>query len=167
MEDIVSQPAKEADKNAAEQIIEAQIKILSVSYDKSIAYTNLITVAGYASFFGLWQITKDNLSSNYSIWAALLIAISAATFVLFEVTKNYFQSRNMQKLNKIVTDPEIANSAVALQTAFDNHNKRLNRQIVFWGYWWHFSWLITVATGVTAIGLLLWAFITHLLAVQP
>lgn len=164
MEEVVKRLAEEADKRAAEQIVEAQIKVMAATYDKSMAYTNLITVAGYASFFGLWQITKEKLDDNVSIWSALLIGISAAVFVLFEVTKNYFQSRNIQRLNGIITNPNIASSATALQQAFNEHNGRVNRQIVFWGYWWHFSWLITVSSGVTAIGLLLWSFVSQLLA---
>jgi len=37
---------------------------LGASYEKAMAYTNLIVVAGYAGFFALWQITKDYLSRN-------------------------------------------------------------------------------------------------------
>ena len=163
MEDMLKRLMQEEDKRQAERIVEAQIKVMSASYEKAMAYTNLITVAGYASFFGLWQITKDKLSNDYAIWAALLVAISAATFVFFEVTKSYFQSRNIQKLNRIITSPEIANSAVALQKAFDEHNLRVNKQILYWGYWWHFTWIVTVVTGVGAIGMLIWAFVQQLL----
>ena len=164
MEEVVKRLAEESDKRTAEQIVEAQIKVMAATYDKAMAYTNLITVAGYASFFGLWQITKEKLADNVSILSALLIVVSAAVFVLFEVTKNYFQSRNIQKLNAIITNPGTANSAIALQKAFDEHNSRVNRQIVYWGYWWHFSWIFTVTTGVAAIGLLLWSFLSQLLA---
>ncbi|MEW8524948.1 MAG: hypothetical protein AB2552_18045 [Candidatus Thiodiazotropha endolucinida] len=163
MEEIVSRLAQEEDKRSAKRIVDAQINIISAAYDKAIAYTNLITIAGYASFFGLWQITQDKMSDSYSVWAALLLAVSASLFVLFEVTKTYFHSKNVLKLNEIISNPEISNSATALQAAFDEHNKKLNQQTVYWGYWWHFTWVITVSTGVTAIVLLLWSFVTHLI----
>ncbi|EJC6960356.1 hypothetical protein MX910_004386 [Vibrio vulnificus] len=84
------------DKMAANALVEAQIKILTASYDKMAAYTNLVVVAGYATFFGLWNLTKDILSPDQKLWSALLIAISASVFVIFEVTKNYFHSRNRE-----------------------------------------------------------------------
>ncbi|MEW8654652.1 MAG: hypothetical protein AB2595_10465, partial [Candidatus Thiodiazotropha endolucinida] len=122
MEEIVSRLAQEEDKRSAKRIVDAQINIISAAYDKAIAYTNLITIAGYASFFGLWQITQDKMSDSYSVWAALLLAVSASLFVLFEVTKTYFHSKNVLKLNEIISNPEISNSATALQAAFDEHN---------------------------------------------
>jgi len=154
--------ANSPDRKIAEEIVEANIKIISASYDKMIAYTNLIIIAGYASFFGLWQITKDKLGNSQSIWAALLIAISISVFVLFEVTKTFFNSRCLLKHNKIITNPKIASSAEALKSAFDQHNQTINRQVVSWGYWWTISWIITVITGIAAIGFLLWSFIQYL-----
>ena len=41
MEEIVKQLAAEADKRRAEQIIETQIRVMTASYDKATAYTNL------------------------------------------------------------------------------------------------------------------------------
>ena len=162
MQKIVEHLAKEADKRSAEELIEAQIKVMAAAYEKASAYTNLIIVAGYASFFGLWQITKGLMSEKQVLWSALLISISASVFVFFEVTKTFFQSKQLQELNKIITDPRVSNSFSALRKAFDEHNLKVNRQIVYWGYWWHFAWIASVAAGVSAIGILMWAFVSGL-----
>ncbi|EGQ7800831.1 hypothetical protein P6A00_004601 [Vibrio parahaemolyticus] len=151
------------DKMAANALVEAQIKILTASYDKMAAYTNLVVVAGYATFFGLWNLTKDILSPDQKLWSALLIAISASVFVIFEVTKNYFHSRNIMKLNKIVTDPKITASAPKVLAAFDKHNQKLNKHMLAWGIWWHVSWVVSVVCGIAGAGVLMYAFIVGLL----
>lgn len=71
----------------AERIANAQEKVITVSYDKAAAYTTVIVFGGYAGIFGIWQLTKEYLSKQQALWAALLILISLTAFVLFEVYK--------------------------------------------------------------------------------
>src|SRR5688572_20847673 len=93
--DVIRAAAAKEDAAAGEKIIETQIKIITASYDKAAAYTNLIVVAGYAAFFGLWTLTKPYLPRELALWAALLMLLSAATFVVFEVYKMNVTSRDL------------------------------------------------------------------------
>ena len=43
---------------------DAQLKIVTAYFEKSIAYTNFMLFGGYAGFFGLWQFTKEFLSKQ-------------------------------------------------------------------------------------------------------
>lgn len=147
------------DKKAAEAIVDTQIRILSAVYEKAIAYTNLIVLAGYASFFGLWQLTKDDITKQQSMWAALCILSSAVIFVMFEVTKMYVSSRTLLKLNKTIADPAVVNSAARLMAALEVVAKEERRIAVMFGYWWHFALAFTVLTGIAGVGTLAYAFI--------
>ena len=75
------------DKRKIQVIQDYQIKLLSALFDKATAYANLIIMAGYAGFFGLWSFTKDKLTPMQVFWSALFITISASVFVIFETFK--------------------------------------------------------------------------------
>jgi hypothetical protein len=163
IEKVVTQLAKKADQDATDQLIEAQIKIMAASYDKAIAYTNLLIVAGYACFFGMWKMTENYLSKGQILWSALLMTTSAIIFVFFEVTKTFYSSRQLQKLNSIVTNEEINSSFQKLHEAFAEYNKKVCKHVVVWGYWWSFSWIATVLFGLSAVGILVWAFVNGII----
>jgi hypothetical protein len=40
--------------DSSERLFEELVKVISASYDKASAYTNLVMVAGYATFFATW-----------------------------------------------------------------------------------------------------------------
>lgn len=71
----------------------AIIEIQSAAYDKATAYTNLIIAGGYAGAFAIWGFTKDQLPPKAAIWAALLLGVSLASFVFFEVYKMIYTTR--------------------------------------------------------------------------
>jgi len=163
MAQVVAETVAAQQQKAADALIDAQTKLLSAAYDKAIAYTNLIVIAGYAAFFGLWQITRDYLPQSHALWAALLIAISAAVFVLFEVTKMYVSSRTLLALNRIITDPEIIKSPQRILEELERFNVQSRQFAVHFGYWWHFVLAVCVATGLTGIGILWWSFVARLI----
>ncbi len=95
-------PQEYAERKLQEQkkeILDSQIKLASAIYDKSMAYTNLIIMAGYAGFFGLWSVTKDDLTSKQVLWSALFMVISLSSFIFFEVAKMIFNSCFMLSRN--------------------------------------------------------------------
>jgi hypothetical protein len=67
LQDVIRQTEEKQQKDVAEKIIEAQIKIITASYDRAVAYTNVIVVAGYAAFFGLWTLTKPYLCKTQAL----------------------------------------------------------------------------------------------------
>lgn len=158
----VEAAAAAQDEKAADAIIDTHIRILSATYEKAIAYTNLIVLAGYASFFGLWQLTKDDVTKQQSTWAALFILSSAVVFVMFEVTKMYVSSLTLRRLNKTITDPAVVSSAARLIAALEEVAKEERRVVVAVGYWWHFALAVTVLTGLIGTGIMAYAFVSAL-----
>src|SRR5207237_2098179 len=86
--------------------VDIQIRIIAGAYEKAVAYTNLIIVAGYAGLFALWQITKDNLSRRQVLISAFLIISSITIFVLFEIYKAHYTSRLLRQYAKTVQNSQ-------------------------------------------------------------
>src|SRR6266542_2059685 len=70
-----------------EQRVEAAAKLIASLYDKAVAYTNVVIIAGYAAFFAVWANTKSYLGKRETLWAALLVLISILCYVSSETTK--------------------------------------------------------------------------------
>ncbi len=65
--------------------INAIKEIVTHSYSRSAAYTNLILVAGYAAFFTVWKAMKSDLNEILILLSGLLVLVSVLLFVFFEV----------------------------------------------------------------------------------
>lgn len=150
------------DRQQTEAFIDAQIKLISAAYDKAIAYTNLIILAGYAGFFGLWQLTKDHLSKPEILWSAILMLTSVLVFVLFEVWKMYHSSHSLLGLAEIFQNPENKKSIAKLLGEIEAHNVAQRNRTIRLGRVWHVVLVITVFTGLCAVGILAWAFVKAL-----
>ena len=139
------------------------MKILSISYDKAIAYNNVVIVAGYATFFAIWGATKPALTHWISITPALLMVSSATVFVLFELFKMVQSSRTMLQLQSIAADenarkdPEIFQSKMK---AFETLQRSVSLRFV---RVWVAVLGIAVSTAVAAISLLAYNYICMLL----
>lgn len=147
-----------------EAITEAQIKLLSAAYDKAIAYTNIVILAGYASFFGLWNLTKDYLGKKPMVWAALLMLLSVAAFVLFEAWKMFYSSRQLIELSRLFLDHDNQQSTERLGAAITRHNALERGRTIRFGRAWQATVLFTVITGLLAAAILAWAFIRSLVS---
>ncbi len=164
-EEPVALIAETGPQSSAEKLVEMQTRILSASYDKAMAYTNLIIIAGYALFFGLWQVTRDYLARTPALWSAMLIAISAAIFALFEVTRMFLSSRQLLALNRIISTPEIASSVERMSEEYERYIERSRRIDIAAGRWWHITLAACVVTGIVGIGILWWVLLEGL--IQP
>ena len=143
----------------ADDFIDANIKLVSAMHEKSKAYTNLIMIAGYASFFGIWSLTKDHLSAKEELWSALLMSISILTFVLFEVFIMYISGRQVLAWSAALRDPQVQGKPDAIMEQMQNYEKRSQRTIVQLSHAWYVNLVIAVFTGLTALGILFYAFI--------
>lgn len=147
---------------AAEKMVETLVKILSSSYDKAIAYNNVVIVAGYATFFALWGATKPALTQWVSITSALLMVSSATVFVLFELFKMVQSSRTFLRLHSIAgddnarKDPEVFQSKVKAFEASQRMDSLsfLRVWVVVLGF--------TVSTAVVAIAFLVYNYVSVL-----
>lgn len=146
-------------KAAAEKMVETLVKILSSSYDKAIAYNNIVIVAGYATFFAIWGATKPALTHWIAITSALLMVCSATVFVLFELFKMVQSSRTFLRLQSIASDdnarkdPEVFQSKIkAFEASQRTDSLRFLRV-------WVAVLGVTVSTAVIAIALLAYNYV--------
>jgi len=129
-----------------------------------MAYTNLVIVAGYAGLFALWHLTKEHLSRNQILSAALLLLVSIIVFVLFEVYKAYYSSTALLGYSQIVNRPENQNSLAKLASEIERYKLDDQRRGIRFGKSWLVVFIVTTLTGLGAAGILLYAFIRGLLA---
>lgn len=72
-------------------------------YQNAMQYTNLVIVAGYAGFFGLWQITKDVLKPWEIRTTGALMAISLFCFIAFEIYKMIIVAVHLRAIKPILS----------------------------------------------------------------
>lgn len=67
-------------------------------------YTNLILVAGYAGFFGLWSSLITKLPNWLYALSGLFALLSLILFVSWEIIKMIWGNRYMNRTNKMITE---------------------------------------------------------------
>jgi len=151
-------------ERVAKDIIESHVKILSAGYDKAVTYTNVIVIGGYASFFGLWSLSKPYLSAFQARWAAPIMLLSVTTFVLFEVYKMTVTTREQHSYAQILHNPEAQTNPNVLLTKLCEYEQNCRRQnITFIGVW-RVNVIVAVVTAITAVGILGFGLVRGLFA---
>ncbi|OGS92875.1 MAG: hypothetical protein A2061_10185 [Gallionellales bacterium GWA2_59_43] len=64
-------------------------KFVEQSFEKSDQYLNTIQVGGYAVFFTIWGFSREWIGPLWEVLAAVLMIISASSFIIWEVGKTY------------------------------------------------------------------------------
>ncbi len=146
------------------EILDSQIKLASAIYDKATAYTNLIIMAGYAGFFGLWSITKDNLTPKQVLWSALLLLISGSSFVFFETVKMIVNASFMLSRNSALKRLPDAQNVDEIINIFNEHDKTAESRHVKFARVWVIALMIIIPTALIGISILMYSFIVNLLA---
>lgn len=106
MQQLIEAAAKREQERVASELADAQLRVVTATFSQGAAYTNLITLGAYAGFFGLWQLTEKYISKPPALWAALLMLVSLAIFILFEVYKMSLVSRQSYEKAKLLNSPE-------------------------------------------------------------
>lgn len=140
------------------------IKLTSTMYDKSKAYTNLIIMAGYAGFFGLWSITKDNLTPKQVLWSALFLLISLSSFVFFETVKMIVNACFMSSMNNPLKRLPAAQTEEEFVNILTDFEKTTNSRNVKFIRFWVISLWIIIPTVLIGVSILMYSFIVNLLA---
>lgn len=160
--ELLRQSAEANAKRQAAEAIETQVKVLSALFDKSAAYTNLMILAGYAGYFGLWQLTKEFLTKQYALWSALLILCSLVTFVFFEVVKMLIIHHNISAKARILKSPEVQRSPMALQKAFVDIGAVHERVGLHFIRFWLVCLVVIISTAMAGTGILAYSFVSGL-----
>jgi hypothetical protein len=140
------------------ELIDAQKELLAHAYGQAQAYTNVLLLAGYAGFFGIWSFLSPTLSKGQILWSAFLVSISLATFIVWEVVQSYFRSRSLLGLARAIEVPDLVSERLAQY--WRNEQNRTIAQ----GRAWVVAFGISVVTGLLGVLVLLWAFVRSLWA---
>lgn len=122
--ELLTQQQREKD---GKEFIETQIKVLSATFDKAVQYTNLVIVAGYGGFFGLWALTKEYLTPTGVRSAALWMLGSGTIFVAFEVFKMIGTGIMLIKWAKRFEDPKVKGDLEEIKKRLAEQDKTFER----------------------------------------
>lgn len=164
MKDLVEKLAADQQKKVASDIVETEVKILSALYDKAAAYTNVIVIGGYASFFGLWQLTKPYLSPSQARWSALIMLVSVCCFVFFEVYKMVVTTARLAGRARNLEDPRFKTDLRFALDQLREYEQAVKRDNVTFIRVWKVNVVACVFGALIAVGILCYSFILGLLA---
>lgn len=125
---------------------------LSASQKDLASYTNLIIFGGYATFFGLWQISRHLLAPTESVDILLWMVASASIFVVFEVGRVAVISW-WYTLHAIVALGAMPSMPPEEQQRRINEATRKGQSlnIRFYSFVWPLTSICTIAFAVVAI----------------
>ena len=141
-----------------DKFIETQERLLTSSYDKASSYSQVVLGIGYVSIFAAWGFTKEFLTRGEVLWSALLACISVFFFVIFDVVTMFIASRSVLELARSAQDPH------AYLQAIEAHQKKEKRLSAIYARIWIVCWPVSFLTGIGSAGILMWAFVSHLLS---
>jgi hypothetical protein len=146
-------------QNQKKETIEILIKIMSVSYDKAAAYSNLILIGGYAIFFTVWGKMYGELPPFNMKLSALFMSTSVLFFICWEIYKMIYYSNNLKGLHKITKETNPEKFFIDLKNYnLDEQEKNLRMVKI-----WYFVLIITIIPGVLGGAILLVSFANNLL----
>lgn len=115
-------------------------------------YTNLVMLAGYAGFFGLWSSLVGRLPDWLYAVSGLLALLSLFLFVSWEIIKMVWGSLHMRRTNDMITKPVRGAKPLDLFIAASSlHGVRVHKV-------WLWFLIPTVAFGIAAALLLVGFF---------
>lgn len=136
-----------------EQVVKLFSDLMTVAYDKSASYLNIVTLGGYAAFFALWSLLGQDVSISQKFWSGLLIGISVVLFVGFEIAKVAILYVRLLKLRGVArASPDTLQQRFSDFTAAQAATTRAGIGI------WLIIFPVTVATGLGGAAFLLYAF---------
>jgi hypothetical protein len=163
LQQLLEAAAKREQERVAGELADAQIRIVTAAFGQGAAYTNLIILGAYAGFFGLWQLTEKYLHKQQALWAALLMLVSLAIFVLFEVYKMSLVSRQSYAKAQLLNSLEARSSPQVLLQKLHELELLQQGQAAVSMRVWMIALAATVAFGLSAALVLAYAFVAGLL----
>lgn len=149
--DKINNPRREYDKN-----LDHYIKFLKEENAEYRRYTQLVITAGYATYFGLWTISKDNLDQWFLKWTFLLLVVSAFSFIFLEVAKMGFDGFGLHAKNKALLAARMEDDLDRRLNYLASMDRYKNRFDLWISRIWIISYPVALLFGVSAIFLLAW-----------
>lgn len=138
------------------ELVDAQKELLAHAYGHAQKYTSVVLLAGYAGFFTIWSYLREDFSKGQVFSSGFLISLSLSTYIIWEVYQAFHRSRSLLGLNKVVLDPKNFSTLLA------EYNKAEHQRAIIFGRVWVFVFGFTGLTGLSAVGILMYAFIEKL-----
>lgn len=139
----------ESKRRHSEQL-EDVATLVSHTYDRAMAYTNLIIAAGYVGFFTAWTTLEPRQLDFWHNVAGLLMLVSLFVFAIWEVFKMVWTTYFFRQVIPLLDADGPAQANDNLQRI-----KRVESALNLWvGRFWFWALCATVGPGVTA-GILL------------
>lgn len=114
-------------------------------------YTQLVITAGYATFFGLWNISKSHIDPYMTMLIFLLLAISAFSFIVLEVVKVGLDGFGIHIKNNALLAATVEDNQELVMNKYAIAEKYKNRFDLWTSRIWVISYPISLVTGVLAI----------------
>lgn len=143
-----------AQRAAVEKLIEFDTKLVATAHEKAGLYINLVIAAGYATFFGLWAITKPFLSKTLTQWAVLLMLASATFFVVFEIYKMYRTTQDLNARHLRLKQMIEGKQPVEILNMYERTSLETQRAALELIPIWRIALGVTATTGLAAVGIL-------------
>ena len=161
LQDHIARAAKDKAEADAQRVRDIIVDIQTKGFDRATAYTNLIMIGGYAGGFAIWNFTRDHLDDRAEVWAALLLTVSLAGFISFEIFKMIHSSRGLLKQRALLRKPMPPQQFIAeIQKLAQQEGRETTRLVM---PIWIASLVLSAATALGAVGIFLWSFIAILL----
>lgn len=116
------------ERDAVKEVYDVAVRQTATAAEKAIAYTNLLSVAGYASFFALLSAAGDDIPDGNRRAAILSMALSILLFVGFEIAKMITLGRDVQRRAAAAAP----NTSQTFTTMLDNLAKAEQRERIAW-----------------------------------
>jgi hypothetical protein len=152
------------DDEAAEKRKDRIIEIQSKLFDRAATYANLILIGGYAGAFTIWNSTRAQLSPRMNIVIALLLGISLAVFIFFEVYKMTRNAIHTRRIAEILTTATSSRDFLDKVGAAD---RRASVESIRATAVWRACLAISVLTAILAIFLLFYNFFALVIGSDP
>jgi hypothetical protein len=147
--------------DAAKKVREAMIEIVTRTFDRASAYTNLIMLGGYAGAFAIWSFTREYLPKTATILVALLLGVSLCTFILFEVFKMFFSTKTFMRQRELLVHQLPPQQFLQELSQFRTSADTLVLKVVM--PIWRVAMVISVGTALGAIAILFYNFLAILI----
>jgi hypothetical protein len=140
------------------EVVEFNTSIIAKSYEKALAYTNLIIFAGYVLFFSFWKEVRGELDKVWSGISVILVIISLIFFIAWEIFQMIQSSAYFRKLySTFKLSPD--NYSEKIQ----NFNKEIQKNQARVASLWIFELIFTIIPGFLGAGILLFLYSQNLI----
>jgi len=133
------------------EILNSHKQFVETSFAKADQYLKTIQLGAYAAFFTIWGFTRQWLDPKLSAIAAILMIISATTFVVYEIYKSTILALALKKHASISSSglEEFIQNRFAKFVSEKSNVLSLAKSRAT-------VWVICISTGFVSLAILVW-----------